>query len=442
MAPVAAYLRLKGIHIYPYIDDWLLVSRSRRQALKDTRFVLQLLPRLGLTINLKKSHLSPSRVVHYIGARLDAAKARIFLPKERVQKILNAIKRFRPGARVTAKHAQHLLGLMASTTSTLAHARLKLRSLQSWLLTLFDPMTDSQRKRLLVTPELASQLQWWTYPPHIQVGRPFKPLQLTIQVTTDASPIGWGAHSAHHKIHGLWSPQEMNLHINHLEMLAVIKAFRAFLPIVQGRGVQVITDNTTTMHYINKQGGTRSQSLLYLTIHLWEWCYLHHVFPVAIHISTTANTLADRLSRLPYQTHEWELNPRVFLDLCHLWGYPAVDMFASQRNTKCTAYASRAGIGENSLGDAFMIQWNLGLLYAFPPFPLIQRTLVKLRQSHATAILIAPHWPRQTWFPTLTNMSTEFVKLPLTPDLLTQDAGTVLHPDVETLQLTAWRICP
>ena len=87
-------------------------------------------------------------------------------------------------------------------------------------------------------------------------------------------------------------------------MLAVIKAFRAFLPLLRDKAVQVVTDNITTMFYLNKQGGTRSKSLLLLTIHLWEWCYQRHIFPVAIHISTSDNQLVDELSRCSFQSHE------------------------------------------------------------------------------------------------------------------------------------------
>ena len=41
-------------------------------------------------------------------------------------------------------------------------------------------------------------------------------------------------------------------HINQLEMLAIMKAFQAFLPRIEGRAVQLVMDNTATMHYINR----------------------------------------------------------------------------------------------------------------------------------------------------------------------------------------------
>ena len=270
MAPVAAYLRLQGIEIYPYIEDWLIVSKSREQALKYTQYVLHTLESLGLTINYEKSKLHPSQVMDYIGVRIDSVQACMFMPPEHVQKIKRAIKKFKPHARVRAKLVQHLLGLMASTTSTLSHACLKMRSLQVWMLTLFNPLHDSQNKCLTVTPELARQLQWWTFLPHLLVGCPFRPIQLTSQVTTDASPLGWGAHCDCHQIHALWSHHEQSLYINHLELLTVIKGLKSFLPLVRGRAIQLVTDSTTTMFYVNKKGGTKSKSLLLLSIHLWE----------------------------------------------------------------------------------------------------------------------------------------------------------------------------
>ena len=70
-------------------------------------------------------------------------------------------------------------------------------------------------------------------------------------MTTDASPSGWGAHCEELQIHGLWSKRESTLHINQLELLAIMKAFQAFLPRIKGKTVQLVTDNTTVMHYIN-----------------------------------------------------------------------------------------------------------------------------------------------------------------------------------------------
>lgn len=256
-----------------YLDYWLLISPSESQAQRDTQFTLSLLVDLGLQINLEKSKLTLSRTMTFIGATLSSNLGWAFLPQERTLKLAGLVCLFRPHRWERARSAQQLLGLMASTTSTIQHAQLKMRSLQAWYLSNFNTIEDHPQKLLLVPPELSAQLRWWVTNANLSVGRPFRPPQLFLQVTTDASPTGWGAHCNSYQIHGLWLPSEKHLHINHLELLAVIKAFRAFEPPIAGQAIQLVADNTTVMFYVNKQGGTHLPSLLYLTMHLWEWCY-------------------------------------------------------------------------------------------------------------------------------------------------------------------------
>ena len=53
-----------------------------------------------------------------------------------------------------------------------------------------------------------------------------------------------------------------------------------------------------------------------------------------------------------------------------------------------------------------MIQnWNIGLPYAFPPFSMISRALLKIKQECVPLlILIAPVWSTQPWYPELLNL--------------------------------------
>jgi len=44
------------------------------------------------------------------------------------------------------------------------------------------------------------------------------------------------------------------------------------------------------------------------------------------------------------------------------------------------------------------------MFYAFPPFSVIMRTLQKIQQDQAAGLLLAPCWPTQAWWPTLTRM--------------------------------------
>lgn len=124
-----------------------------------------------------------------------------------------------------------------------------------------------------------------------------------------------------------------------------------------------------------------------------------------------------------------------------LWGFPRLDLFASRENRKCRRFCSLLGHGRGSVSDAFLQSWVVGLLYAFPPFPLIHRVLLKIRRDHARVILIAPAWPHQHWYTSLLHMSVQApLSLPLLPDLITQDRGSLRHPNLESLHLTAWML--
>lgn len=127
--------------------------------------------------------------------------------------------------------------------------------LQTWFLSVFDPFHEHA---LRIPAELPTDLDWWLHVDNLLIGCPFSPSHASVQVITDASPTGWGPHCGSLQIHTLWSPSEVRLHINQLDMLTVIKAFRALETSILGIVVQVVTDNTTIMYYVQKQGVTHS----------------------------------------------------------------------------------------------------------------------------------------------------------------------------------------
>lgn len=72
MVVIAAHLRL----IFPYIDDWLIVAHTEKDLQANLQTTLDLLTRLGLQVNYKKSSLTPSQRVQFIGAILDSRTGR------------------------------------------------------------------------------------------------------------------------------------------------------------------------------------------------------------------------------------------------------------------------------------------------------------------------------------------------------------------------------
>ena len=90
---------------------------------------------------------------------------------------------------------------------------------------------------MLVDWQATQDLLWWSAHPR----------QWEIQVFTDSSTTGWGAHCLDQVLSGQWSQQELHLHINNLELLAVYKALLHWESLVSNKVVLIVTDNTTIM---------------------------------------------------------------------------------------------------------------------------------------------------------------------------------------------------
>lgn len=60
------------------------------------------------------------------------------------------------------------------------------------------------------------------------------------------------------------------------------------------------------------------------------------------------------------------------------------------------------------------------LLYAFPPFLLVHKVLLKIQRDKVMVIMVALAWRHQHWYITLLELSVGTpIALPLLPDLIT-----------------------
>ena len=225
-------------------------------------------------------------------------------------------------------------------------------------------------------------------------------------------------------------------------MMAVFLAVKHFCEILKGQKVLVKTDNTTVMTYINKQGGTHSPSLCILVWNMFQWAIDNKVILTSQHIAGKANILADLLSRrskiLPA---EWMLDRSVVETIFNTWDRPQVDLFATRWNCQIQTFVSPFPDELAYSVDALSLSWQGIMGYAYPPVVLIPKILQKIQSSNCIIILIAPFWTRQSWFPELAQLLIDYpVRLPVLHNLISQQKGKILHPNVEMLKLTAWKL--
>jgi hypothetical protein len=172
-----------------------------------------------------------------------------------------------------------------------------------------------------------------------------------------------------------------------------------------------------------------------------QWCLTNNIQLRAAHIPGKDNSLADKLSRQLVSHLEWELHPQVAHQLFRLWPTPTIDLFASFQNTKLPKFCALHFHPQAMSTDALSMTWRGLYAYAFPPFPLIAKVLQKVQEDQAMMILIAPNWPRREWYPCLLDLLIDYPsQLPIIPNLISQDQGRHIHPNLSTLQLVAWKV--
>ena len=170
--------------------------------------------------------------------------------------------------------------------------------------------------------------------------------------------------------------------------------------------MQLRLDNTTAVTYVNNQGGTRSPSLTLLTLELWNWCLQRNILITAEHLPGASNVLADRESRTFINSSDWKLQPEI---IQYFLKDREIDLFATRLTNQLKSYVSWRPDPHAVATDAFSIGWNQMKGYAFPPFNLIPRTLMKVINDNANIVLVAPVWQTQHWWPLLLQLTVQLL---------------------------------
>ena len=129
------------------------------------------------------------------------------------------------------------------------------------------------------------------------------------------------------------------MHINVLELEAVLRAVRTFWSRLAGRQVQLATDSQVVFHLLRSM---RSPvDLLYRRLRtLFYVLDTARIILQPRWIPTETNTTADSLSR-EADREDWTLWHDLFLRLEALFGPHSVDRFATVLNHQCLQYNSR-----------------------------------------------------------------------------------------------------
>ncbi len=133
MDAALAPLRIQGIRVLNYLDDWLILAHSRELVSRHRDIVLGHIHSLGLRMNAKKSVLLPSQRTVFLGVRLDSVQMQARLAPARIPDLTACLARFKLGHHVSVGTCRRLLGLMAEASPVLPLGLLHMRPFLWWM---------------------------------------------------------------------------------------------------------------------------------------------------------------------------------------------------------------------------------------------------------------------------------------------------------------------
>lgn len=437
LKPVIKELRLKGITCVNYLDDFLIFGDTMADCKHKTEITVRILESLGFIINQEKSVLTPSQTCKFLGFIFHTDSLQIELPVEKKNKIIDHIKYFQKEKSFKIRQFAKFIGILVSACPALKYGWLYTKAFEREKIQALKQNNMNYNAKM--TNPFHSDLGWWLN--NTNSKNDIKKDCFQLEIYTDSSLTGWGAHCNKEKTHGWWTLDEKKKHINFLELQAVYYGLKCFAKQLRNCSVLVRCDNTTAIACINRMGSVQYIHLHELSKKIWQWCEERNLWLFASYINTKDNWRADLESRVLQPETEWSLADYVFSVIQAELGPIEVDLFASKNNRKCTKYVSWLKDPDAYACDAFTLVWRNLKFYAFPPFALILRVLQKIIADKAEGVLVVPYWPGQVWYPLFKKLC---CKEPLifkpNPKLLTSPFSLDQHPLSASLSLVAARL--
>jgi hypothetical protein len=247
---------------------------------------------------------------------------------------------------------------------------------------------------------LLTGLETWISLAPLTKTAPFQREASALTIWTDASPEGWGLQTSKNFNHGaLWDQEESLLHINRLEVRAVVKSLE-FLE-VHDMTIRLMTDNECARSVIKKMG-SKSTDLQQEASVLFHLCNSRRLLLDAHRIPSHLNVCADALSRKDPRPAEWGLPQETFQKITDWHGPLQVDLMASPHNNKLPLYVSAFEYPGAVATDVLAVDWNQWQeVYIFPPPNFIPQLLPKLQDYKHHGVILSPHRPSAGWYPVL-----------------------------------------
>lgn len=394
MRMFSGHLRLAGLRLLNYLDDYLFMLGSAKGSAMATRArILAEFHHAGLEINMDKSDLAMSTCIRSLGFMIDSKLGLFTVPQDRWDAFQAVCREVLRSKRVPARRLASLTGHAVSMSLALGTLpRLFTRACFGLLAT-----KASWNSHLTVSEGVRTEVLFWANTTRVQytaqIWKSAEVFQFT--VATDASSNGWAGVMGTHVARGDFTPQEQATGSGQRELLAIHDTLLSFGHFIKGKRVALRTDSANAEAIIDH--GSSKPHLQELALKVFWLAKSLHIDLSVTWVPREQNVEADMFSKRG-DDNGWMLNPTIFEKLDSMWGPHTIDRFATHHNTMLPRFNSMFWCPGAEAVDCFAQDLSKDNNWCNPPFWLIPRLLQLLSQQRAEATLVVPLWPTRPWW--------------------------------------------
>ena len=124
MKPLMTLLRSWGIRIIVYIDDMLVMARTREEAKQHMEVLVFLLEALGFIVNQEKSLPIPAQELEFLGLSVDSQSLQLKLPSKKIRQICKEVAQLLKRESLSAQQLSQFLGKLNAASKAMLVAPL------------------------------------------------------------------------------------------------------------------------------------------------------------------------------------------------------------------------------------------------------------------------------------------------------------------------------
>jgi hypothetical protein len=438
MKTLAKVWRSKGLNVFVYLDDILILAHTPKKLEKYMEFLLQTLQDSGMQVNFKKSLLQPSQLVQHLGFHLDLKAGCFQVPKEKLSLMQKELRQLQHKQFLTPRKMAAILGRLRSFLTAFPPLRSFADQMLGFIL---HHKRNGWDTSLPLPPQLQGEVVSVLNLMNVWKGKTLEGKVPVRHLHSDSSDTMWAGVDlvSGSRVQEHWRERGV-LHITVKELAAAVDTVKSLAK--PGDVVRLGVDNQVAYFYLQKGGG-RLPHLNSLMRDFWDWCVKKNIL-VQVHLLKSAEDMADKYTRLGLDPGDHTLHQGLFLYLEGLY-HPLLqtgtknmskkgkapppkssknskkfkivkpppplnvqvwDMFPSPGNHKFPVFCARFPHWEASLVDALTCPLeDVQVCYANPPWNLISRWLNRLRSNpHLLCWAVVPLWVSAPWWPLLVQL--------------------------------------